>query len=192
LTTSAKGRIERFFGTAQDRLVKGLRLAGAQSLEEANTYLEKEYLPQWERDFTVVARSTRDAHRPLRKEHDLGAILSQVEERVVTHDYTIRHQGRIYQIGRSDVRAGLRGGRVRVEQRLDGSVAVRFGKQYLSVTECQPQPKAAKIAPPKPRGVKSSQSRAASSWMKGFDVSKSPPLWAIVESEKAGVQRGSG
>jgi transposase len=57
----AKGRIERFFGTAQDRLVKGLRLAGVQSLEEANAYLEKEYLPQWERDFTVVARSTSDA-----------------------------------------------------------------------------------------------------------------------------------
>src|SRR2546426_8328768 len=37
----AKGRIERFFGTAQDRLVKGLRLAQAASLEEANTYLEQ-------------------------------------------------------------------------------------------------------------------------------------------------------
>jgi transposase len=188
----AKGRIERFFGTAQDRLVKGLRLAGVQSLEEANAYLEKEYLPQWERDFTVVARSTSDAHRPLRKEHDLAAILSQVEERIVTLDYTIRHQGRIYQIGRSDVRAGLRGSRVRVEQRLDGSVAVRFGKHYLGVKECQPQPKAPKMAPQKPRGVKPSRPQAASSWMKGFDVGKGPPLWAIVESEKAGVQRGSG
>jgi transposase len=188
----AKGRIERFFGTAQDRLVKGLRLAGAQSLEEANAYLEKEYLSQWEQDFTVVARSTSDAHRPLRKEHDLGAILSQVEERVVTHDYTIRHQGKIYQIGRSEVRAGLRGGRVRVEQRLDGSVAVRFRERYLSVTECQPQPKVAKIAAPKPRGVKPSRSPVGSSWMKGFDLRKGPPLWSIVEWEKAGVQRGSG
>src|SRR5207237_655185 len=51
----AKGRIERFFGTAQDRLVKGLRLAQAASLEEANTYLEQEYLPLWNRSFTVVA-----------------------------------------------------------------------------------------------------------------------------------------
>ncbi len=53
-----------------------------------------------------------DAHRPLRKEHDLVAILSQVEERIVTHDYTIRHRGRIYQIERREIRAGLRGGRV--------------------------------------------------------------------------------
>ena len=47
----AKGRIERFFGTAQDRLVKGLRLAQANSLEAAQAYLEQEYLPQWNREF---------------------------------------------------------------------------------------------------------------------------------------------
>jgi len=43
----AKGRIERQFLTAQDRLVKGLRVAGARTLEEANAYLESEYLPWW-------------------------------------------------------------------------------------------------------------------------------------------------
>jgi transposase len=184
----AKGRIERFFGTAQDRLVKGLRLAGARSLEEANAYLEQVYLPQWEEGFTVVARGAADAHRPLGKEHDLAAILSHVEERMVTRDYTIRHQGRIYQIGRSDIQAGLRGSRVRVEQRLDGSLAVRFGQHYVSVSECQPQPKV-KIAPPQPRVVKSGRAKVASRWMKGFDLKKSPPLWAIVKAEKAGVQR---
>jgi len=36
----AKGRIERCFATLQDRLVKGLRKAGAKSLAEANRYLE--------------------------------------------------------------------------------------------------------------------------------------------------------
>jgi hypothetical protein len=40
----AKGRVERSFETAQDRLVKGLRVAGAKTLEEANAYLEAEYL----------------------------------------------------------------------------------------------------------------------------------------------------
>jgi len=49
-------------------------------------------------------------------------ILSQVEERIVTSDYTIRYQGKIYQIARGDIRAGLRGGEVRVEQWLDGSL----------------------------------------------------------------------
>jgi DNA-binding Lrp family transcriptional regulator len=186
----AKGRIERFFGTAQDRLVKGLRLAGAGTLEEAHRYLEEEYLPQWEQSFTVSPRGTTDAHRPLGKEHDLASILSPVEERIVTSDYTIRYQGKIYQMGRSDIRPGLRGGRVRVEQRLDGSLAVQFRQHYLGVTECQPQPK---VTAPRPsRAVRPPRPKAASDWMKTFDLKKGPPVWAIMNSEKAGVRRETG
>ena len=92
----AKGRIERFFGTAQDRLVKGLRLARAETLPAAQTYLEQEYLPHWNQTFTVLPASSTDAHRPLRAEHELKSILSVVEERIVTSDYTIRYQGKIY------------------------------------------------------------------------------------------------
>jgi len=186
----AKGRIERFWGTAQDRLVKGLRLAGAGTLEAANAYLEAEYLPRWNRRFTVEAASVVDAHRPLRPEHDLAAILSHVEERVVTQDYTIRYQGRIFQMARGDIRPGLRGGRVRVEQRLDGSLAVRFREHYVGVTECQPQPKTAPLAKP----VRSKKPRAAASrtWMKDFNLLKSPPLWAILRPERADVRRETG
>src|ERR1019366_4286424 len=109
----AKGRVERFFGTAQDRLVKGLRLAQAESLEAAQTYLEQEYLPQWNQRFTWVPEGNTDAHRPLRAEHQLAAILSHVEERFVTADYTIRYQGKIYQIARGAIRPGLREALVR-------------------------------------------------------------------------------
>jgi len=41
----AKGRIERSFLTAQDRLVKHLRLAKVSTLEGANAFLEQEYWP---------------------------------------------------------------------------------------------------------------------------------------------------
>jgi DNA-binding Lrp family transcriptional regulator len=186
----AKGRIERFFGTAQDRLVKGLRLAKATSLEEAKAYLEEEYLPLWNQNFTVVAAGTADAHRPLSREHDLPAILSHVEERVVAHDYTIRYQGKIHQIDRSDIRAGLRGGRVRVEQRLDGSLAVKFREQYVNTAECQPRPKTP--PPPKPVSAKKPRAKAARTWMKDFDLQKSPPLWAILAPERAHVRRELG
>src|ERR1017187_7944441 len=43
----AKGRVERSFQTAQDRLVKGLRVAEAKTLEQANAYLETEFIPWW-------------------------------------------------------------------------------------------------------------------------------------------------
>ena len=50
----AKGRVERSFSTAQDRLVKGLRVAGAKTMEEANRYLEQEFLPWWNQHLTVA------------------------------------------------------------------------------------------------------------------------------------------
>jgi len=179
----AKGRIERFFGTAQDRLVKGLRVAKASSLAEANAYLEQEYLPWWNRSLTVVAARTADAHRPLRGEHDLPAILSHVEERLVTSDYTIRYQGKIYQIARRDIRGGLRGGRVRVEQRLDGTLAVKFREHYVSTAECQPRPKTP--LPPKSVVSKEPRSKPIRPWMADFNLKKSPPLWAILAGDKA-------
>ncbi len=147
----AKGRIERGFSTAQDRLVKGLRVAGARTLAAANAYLENEFLPWWNQTLTVVPACSDDAHRQLGKEHSLPAILSHVETRQVANDYTVRFEGKLHQIARSDVRAGLRGGTVSVEQRLDGTLAVRFEDRYLTVAECAPRPR--KIAPPKPPAV---------------------------------------
>jgi len=179
----AKGGIERFFGTAQDRLVQGLRLAGAARLEEANAYLAGEYLPLWNERFPVAATSPQDAHRPLRAEHDLAAILSHVEERVVSSDYTIRYQGKVYQIARQEVRPGLRAGRVRVEQRLEGSLAVRFRQHYLAVAECEPRPKA--TPPLKPAKPPKPQPAAPSGWMQGFNLQKSPPLWAILKGQRS-------
>jgi hypothetical protein len=72
----AKGRVERSFQTAQDRLVKGLRVAEAQTLEQANAYLEAEFIPWWNQTLTVVPATAADAHRPLAKGHSLPASLS--------------------------------------------------------------------------------------------------------------------
>src|SRR5437763_3684980 len=121
----AKGRVERNFKTAQDRLVKGLRVAGVKTIEQANQYLEAEYLVWWERGLTVEAANPDDAHRELDKSHDLAASLSHVETRQVRPDYTLRWEGKLYQIERAAVVSGLRRANVRVEQRLAGSLAVR-------------------------------------------------------------------
>jgi len=179
----AKGRIERFLGTAQDRWVKGLRIAGVCGLAEANQYWEEEYLPMWNRRFTVEPENPSHAHRPLRAEPDRAGILSQVEERVVANDYTRRYARQIYQMARGDIRPGLRGGRVRVEKRLDGSLAVRFRNRYLTIAECVPQPRAA-LSSAGPKAPVSRRAHPGSPWMKGFDLQKSPPLWSILQQEK--------
>jgi hypothetical protein len=137
----AKGRVERSFQTAQDRLVKGLRVAKAKSLEQANRYLETEFLPWWNQHLKVVPKNPTDAHRPVDRDHDLAASLSVVETRQVTNDYTLRFDSKLYQIARPDIRTGLRGANVRIESRLDGSLKVRFQQHYLSVSQCVVQPK---------------------------------------------------
>ena len=86
----AKGRVERGFLTAQDRLVKGMRVAGVTTLEQANHYLETEFLPWVNATIAVAPANADDAHRPLEKQHDLAAILSHVESRRVNNDYTIQ------------------------------------------------------------------------------------------------------
>jgi transposase len=166
----AKGRIERSFDTAQDRLVKGLRVAKAKTIEQANVYLDNEFLPWWNQTLTVRPAVADNAHRPLGKEHSLTASLSYVETRRVANDYTIRFEAKLYQIQQSDIRAGLRGGQVRVEQRLDGTLAVRFRDRYLAVAECAPRPKAAPVKPAAPRTRKTT--RRKSDWMNNFHVGK--------------------
>jgi len=190
----AKGRVERFFGTAQDRLVKGLRKAGVQTLEEANRYLELEYLPQWGSRFTWEPASPSDAHRPLRAEQDLAAILSHVEERVVANDYTIRYNNKQYQIARTDIRPGLRGATVRVEERGDDTVWVRFRDGYLNVQICDgqicPQPRPARSREKKIS--KASTNGKAGNWMEGFKLGKSLPVWKVIKQETGAWAPGQG
>jgi transposase len=181
----AKGRVERSFETAQDRLVKGLRVAGAKTLEEANAYLEAEYLPEWEAKFTVVAACIDDAHRALSKQHDLAAILSEVEQRVVTNDYTIRHDTKVFQIVREDIRPRMRKVSVRVETRRNGEIAARFEDRYLRIEERQPAPRAAATPTAGKMAAKPHKPREKSQWMDGFWKGPSPSLRKAIKISNA-------
>ena len=128
----AKGRVERFFGTAQDRLVKELRLAGIGTIDAANEFLEQHYQLWWNRTHTVAPASPADAHRSL-EGFDLPAILSHQETRQVQNDYTISYQSQRYQILPQSQLPNLRKTKVTVQERLDGSLWVWAKGQYLQV-----------------------------------------------------------
>ncbi|HTM12105.1 MAG TPA: ISNCY family transposase, partial [Bryobacteraceae bacterium] len=183
----AKGRIERFFETAQDRLVKGMRLAGVRTLAEANRYLEKEYLPWWNRNCTVVPASADDAHRQLEAQHDLAAILSHVETRQVKSDYTLQYEGKIYAIERVEIVTGLRGSVVRVEQRRDGQLAIRFRDQYLRYQQCEPAQKAVqpKVRKPVSGSRQAANAGGKSRWMKDFMNRPGPPIHKAIKIANA-------
>jgi transposase len=175
----AKGRVERNFGTAQDRLVKGMRVAGVKNVEEANQYLEETYLVWWERELTAEPAHPDNVHRPLDKSHCLDASLSHVEIRQVRNDYTIPLDAELYQIERQAVVSGLRKANVRVEKRLDGSIAVRFGERYLPVSQCiaAAKTKARPVKDAVPR--RPAQKQRGSDWCKGFDLKKGPKAWQV-------------
>jgi transposase len=150
----AKGRIERFFQTAQDRLVKELRLAGVATIEQANEVLEKTFLPLFNRSFTVKPASRNNAHRPLHPSMNLKAILSIHQTRTVTNDYTIRLHNVLYQL-LPPAWPGLRGGKVIIENRLDESLHIRFRKRYLKYRRIGPAKAARSLGalPPDPRSL---------------------------------------
>ena len=189
----AKGRIERFFGTAQDRLVKGLRKVGASTLEQANAYLGDTYLPLWERRFSQPPRQAGDAHRKLDAGLDLDSVLSRVEQRRVAQDYTVRWQGETYQIPRPQIGGGMRGSHVAVEKRLDGSVWMRWKQRRVRLDLCPLAMRAtyrvAPVAPPtavaKPdaaeRGRRKVEARRKAE--EAFRRLPDRPLWQVLRDE---------
>jgi hypothetical protein len=135
----AKGRVERSFGTAQDRVVKELRLAKAKTIVQSNAVLDGGLLAKHNRLFSVPPREAGDAHRTLGSAFNLAAILSLQQQRTVANDYTVRFENRHYQLDQP-IYPGERGGKVVVEVRLDGSMAVRFGEHYLKYHEIVTEP----------------------------------------------------
>jgi len=174
--------VERNFGTVQDRLVKGMRVAGVKTLEEANRYLEDHYLVWWAREMTVEAANPDDAHRRLDKSHNLAASLSHVEARQVRADYTLGWDGKLYAIERERIVTRLRGATVRVENRLDGSMAVRHGERYLPIQECLVARKVKSATAPKATNSAGKGQRGGR-WNNDQVFSrKGPKLWQAAEA----------
>lgn len=131
----AKGRVERLFGTLQDRLVKEMRLRGIKTREEANRFLA-EYLPWFNEKFSVSPANDTDVHIRLGPEVDLERYLCIKTERSVRNDNTITYKGRLYQIAE---RVNTK--KVIVEERLDGSLRIVNQGVNLKYKEIAPRPK---------------------------------------------------
>ena len=175
----AKGRIERSFRTAQDRLVKHLRLAKVGTLEGANAFLESEYWPEWNAHFARPVADFPNQHRALTPQLELAAILCHVEDRVIGNDYTFSFADRRYQIVRSAVQAGMRRQQVRVELRLDGELKARYQGRYLEISECGMRE--IQVAPTVSKAARKDHNAGGrSSWMTDFFNRPSPPLWKSI------------
>jgi Helix-turn-helix domain len=146
----AKGRIERAFGTLQDRLVKEMRLKGITTKEEANHYLES-YLPGFNEQFMRMARKEGDLHRPLPEDVDLREILCIKAARTINDGYIIRWKRRVFLLDNPSL--VLRRQKVEVREHFDGRVTLKYKDIYLDhheVFETKPL-KQVKVAKEKTR-----------------------------------------
>ena len=128
----AKGRIERVFGTLQDRLIKEMRLAGVSSIEEANAFLES-FLPGYNEHFAISAKKEGDLHRPLPGDVDLREIFCLKATRTINNGYIIKWRGRMFLIENPSI--GMRRRKVTVMEYFDGKIAIKFNGRYLEFRE---------------------------------------------------------
>jgi len=133
-SAQAKGRIERLFGTLQDRLVKEMRLREIKSIEEANGFLE-EYWPIYNRKFAVGAREQGDLHRGLSRGLNLDNILCVKAGRALRNDFTVAYNKKLYQI-----EDPIRATQVKVHERPDGSIVILSKDRSLKYREILTRP----------------------------------------------------
>jgi transposase len=124
----AKGRIERLWGTFQDRLSSELRLAGAADLQTANQVL-RHFLPDYNRRFGRAPRQTEKAWRPAPR--DLDRICCFLHERWVSNDNVVQWDGRRFQIPPQPKRFSFAGAKVQLCESLEGKVAIYYGETKL-------------------------------------------------------------
>jgi hypothetical protein len=132
LSPQGKGRVERDFGTAQDRLVKEMRIAGISTMEAANEFLEKLWIPFWQERFSVEPADPVDRHRPLPKAACLHALFAETWTRVVANDFTFRFKNRRYQIPKTQARGLEPKDWIIIERRVDGSIHFRWKGRYMA------------------------------------------------------------
>jgi predicted DNA-binding protein (UPF0251 family) len=136
----AKGRIERAFGTLQNRLVKEMRLAGVSTCEEANRFLDG-YLPTHNRRFMKEPLRPQDLHRPVPKSLSLDDIFCLQGIRTVNNGYIIKWTSRTFVLTRPSLT--LRRQKVVVREWFEGRLSIRFkGKdlEYKEVDTVRPKP----------------------------------------------------
>ena len=130
----AKGRVERLFGTLQDRLVKELRLAGINTMEEANQFVQGIYLHKHNQKFAIEPREKQDFHRSIQG-FDLNEIFTQQEERTLTNDFTITYHHKWYQLVKNQPTLVFPKNTITVLRYLDGNIKLKLRKTNLNFQE---------------------------------------------------------
>ena len=138
----AKGRVERFFGILQDRLVKELRLANVTTIEKANEFLKK-YIPKFDAQFSVIPDKKTNLHRSINQslKEKLPQIFSIQNNRIICNDYTVRFKNRYFQLELTQSSTAYKGDFVIIEEHLNEKIKINRKERYLNYSELPERPK---------------------------------------------------
>lgn len=141
----AKGRVERLFNTLQDRLIKEMRLLNLETIEEANLFLKKVFIPQFNKKFSVQPINEANLHSPLtfKEQNGLNSILSRQTKRTVQNDFTISFKNQWYQLTKDQPATICKKDEVIVEEHLDNSIYLRLRGKHLNYALLPERPKKA-------------------------------------------------
>lgn len=131
LSPQAKGRVERLWGTLQDRLVSELRLAGARTVAEATAVLAR-YRPDHNRRFALSPTDAVPAWRPVRRGTDLERLCSFSYEATVLNDNTVRLAGLVIDVPPGPRTRSYAGARVELRQLLNGCWRVYLSDKVIA------------------------------------------------------------
>ena len=132
----AKGRVERLWGTLQDRLVKEMSIAGISTLEEANAFLPG-FIERFNKRFGRPAVDAESAWVEIESDMDMHYHFSTSDLRVVRRDHTICYSGKILQTLVDEGYPILAGKRVDVRTSPEGEIGIYSGRHKLLFKELQ-------------------------------------------------------
>jgi transposase len=156
LTPQAKGRIERLWGTLQDRLVSELRLAGARTAIEANRVLQR-YRSEHNSRFAISPKNATSAWRAKPESVSIDDVCSVHRLRVVANNNTVRVDKRVIDIPVHPSRATFARCEVLVCHHVNGRYRVFYKGQRIASARGKPPTEADKeprtyAGPQKKRG----------------------------------------
>jgi hypothetical protein len=128
----AKGRVERNHGTHQDRLIKKMRRKRIRTHEQANVYLQQEYLPEHNGRFRQAAAEAEDYHRRAPSAVELREVFRLGSERIIGNDWVVRCDNRLFQVQAQSRKYAPAQDRVVVCEWQDGTVEIEYrGRKLL-------------------------------------------------------------
>jgi hypothetical protein len=133
-TAQAKGRIERFFRTAQDRLIPELRIKGIKNRIDSNRYIQQVFIPSWNEQFAVQPMSDVSRYKSFPAHLKLDELFCMKHFRKAARDQSINFEGKVYKILNREW-GSLWKRQITIHEAEDNSLKLYLGTQILDHEE---------------------------------------------------------